>query len=170
MGHLRVQSVVTVVGAIGIVGLMWAASMYMNTKGSRTFETVLSGREEVPAILTPGTGSFRATLNADGTALDFELTYENLVGPATVAHLHFAQFGVNGPIFAFLCGGDGMPDCPAGGGTVTGTITAANIRGIPEQGLADGDFQGAITIMREGLAYVNVHSTTFPPGEIRGQL
>lgn len=170
MGRLRKQSVLTMVGAVAIVGLMWAASLVVNRSGKNTFETVLRGREEVPAILTPGSGTFRATLNADGTALDFELTYENLVAPATVAHLHFAQAGVNGPIFAFLCGGDGMPACPAGGGTVTGTITAANIRGVPEQGLAEGDFEGALTIMRQGVAYVNVHSTTFPAGEIRGQL
>jgi hypothetical protein len=53
---------------------------------------------------------------------------------------------------------------------VTGTITAANIIGPAEQGIAPGEFAEAVAAIRAGVAYVNVHSTKLPNGEIRGQL
>jgi len=70
----------------------------------------------------------------------------------------------------FLCGGGGQAACPNGGGTVTGTVTAANIIGPSGQGVAPGEFQEAIEAMREGSAYANVHTTVYPTGEIRGQI
>lgn len=133
------------------------------------FRAELSGFEEVPPVLTPATGTFVARVVEEGGALEYELRYANLPTPAFEAHLHFAQPGVNGEIFAFLCGGD-RPGCPGEGGTVTGVITAEDILGIPDQGLEAGDFEGALTIMRRGLAYVNVHSAAIPRGEMRGQV
>ena len=69
----------------------------------------------------------------------------------------------------FLCGGP-LPACPNGAGTVTGTVTAANIIGPAGQGVAPGEFQEAIAAMRDGAAYANVHTVMYTPGEIRGQI
>lgn len=137
---------------------------------SHVFRANLTGFEEVPPRLTNGTGTFFARLVAGGNALEYTLTFSGLTAPATAAHLHFGQRGVNGEIFAFLCGGDNKPACPGQAGTVRGTIVPSDILGIPTQGLAAGDFAGALRILRAGLAYVNVHTTTFPAGEIRGQV
>lgn len=41
---------------------------------------------------------------------------------------------------------------------------------IPAQGLTAGDLKSLIAAIRSGSAYVNVHTTRFPAGEIRGQL
>jgi CHRD domain len=71
---------------------------------------------------------------------------------------------------AFLCGGGGKPACPAAGGTVSGTIVAADVLALPTQGLAAGDLAAFLRAMRAGVTYVNVHSMTFAAGEIRGQL
>lgn len=145
-------------------------SLFTRVAASRVFQARLTGFEEVPPILTNGTGRFWATLVANGTALEYELTFADLSAPVTAAHIHFGQRGVNGGIMAFLCGGDDAPACPPQGGTVTGRITARDILAIPGQGLAAGDFAGFLRIMRAGLAYVNVHSTAFPDGVIRGQV
>jgi len=51
------------------------------------------------------------------------------------------------------------------------TITGADIVTItPDQGVAAGDFAGAVRILQSGDAYVNVHTIRFPAGEIRGQV
>jgi hypothetical protein len=133
----------------------------------------LSGFAEVPAKLSAGTGTFKATVHED--RIDYVLSYSQLSAPATVAHIHFSQPGVNGGIVIFLCGGGGKPACPPAGGTVTGTITAADVQAIAtpgptDQGVAAGDFAGALRILRSGDGYVNVHSSRFAAGEIRGQI
>lgn len=138
-------------------------------EGTR-FRAELSGFEEVPPRLTRASGRFEARLVENGRLIEYTLTFSNLSSPSTAAHLHFGQPGVNGEIFAFLCGGGRAPVCPGTGGTVTGTLSADDILGIPEQGLAPGDLVGALRILRAGLAYVNVHSRMFPAGEVRGQV
>ena len=148
---------------------LWAlAGTTLADEGSSSLRTSLSGFQEVPPKLTNGHGT--VTLRLGVRSIDYVLTYSGLSSDARAAHLHFAQKGVNGGIFAFLCGGGGKPDCPPQGGTVRGTITAANILALPDQGLREGDFAGAVRIIRSGDAYANVHSVTFPEGEIRGQL
>ena len=127
----------------------------------------LRGFEEVPAISTTATGSFSAQLN--GNTIAFTLTYSNLEAAATAAHIHFAQRSVNGGVIAFLCGGGGKPACPASG-TVSGTISASDIIGPAEQGIAAGELVEAVRAITGGVAYVNVHSSKFPNGEIRGQI
>lgn len=134
------------------------------------FRARLTGFEEVPSILTRASGTFTARIRPGGDSLEFELNYANLSTPATAAHIHFAQRGVNGPIIAFLCGGNGRSDCPEQAGTVRGVLTSEDIRAVPEQGLEAGDFAGFLRILRAEAAYVNVHTTQFPNGEIRGQI
>ena len=53
---------------------------------------------------------------------------------------------------------------------MTGTITAADILPLTDQGLAEGDFAGAVRALESRNTYVNVHTTNFPGGEIRGQI
>jgi hypothetical protein len=38
------------------------------------------------------------------------------------------------------------------------------------QGIAAGEFGELVAALRAGRAYANVHTTKFPPGEIRGQI
>jgi hypothetical protein len=131
----------------------------------------LSGFQEVSPKLTNGSGTFKATVTS--TSISYTLTYSGLSNPGLASHLHFAQRGVEGNVFAFLCGGGGKPACPPGTtspATVTGTITAADILAVPGQGITAGDFAGAIRIIQAGDAYANVHTSTFPSGEIRGQV
>ena len=77
-------------------------------------------------------------------------------------HNHTLFWEVMGP------GGGGKPACPANG-TVTGTVTAADVIG-PGRGIDPGEFGELIRAMRNGATYANVHSPTYQPGEIRGNI
>jgi hypothetical protein len=133
------------------------------------FSASLTGAEEVPPINTAGTGDFQMTIQ-QGT-INFELNFANLSSPLAVAHLHFAPSKVNGGVMIFLCGGGNQPACPATtAGTITGTITAANVTGPEAQGIAAGDLDSALEAVRDGLSYANMHTANFGSGEIRGQV
>ena len=134
------------------------------------FRASLNGSNEVPAISTTARGDFRAQLTAPDT-LSFRLRYSGLAGPDTLAaHIHFGQHDVNGGVSAFLCGGSTKPACPSGSGEVTGTIVPADVIGPTGQGILVGEFAELLRAIRRGDAYVNVHTTPFPNGEIRGQI
>ena len=101
----------------------------------------------------------------------FSLSFSDLSSPLAVAHLHFAPTKVAGGVMIFLCGGGGQPACPAAtSGTVTATITAANVTGPAAQGIAAGDLDSALEAVRAGLAYANMHTANFGGGEIRAQV
>ncbi len=158
---------VAVTAAMGV--LILSSSLAAAGSNDFSLRARLTGFQEVPSKLTNGHGTFKATIH--NNTITYELTYSDLSTMAEASHIHFGQVGVAGGIFAFLCGGGGKPACPASGGTVTGTITAADILApTPDQGLSAGDFAGAIRAIRSGNTYVNVHTTRFPAGEIRGQL
>jgi hypothetical protein len=135
------------------------------------FSAKLLGDNEVPPNNTPGTATFQMQIDTTTTTITFTLTFSGLSGAPAVAHLHFAPTNVAGGVMIFLCGGGNQPACPtATSGTITGTITAANVTGPPAQGIAAGDLTSALEAVREGLSYANMHTTNFPAGEIRGQV
>jgi hypothetical protein len=106
----------------------------------------------------------------------YQLSFFGLETQVTQAHIHFENATNNGPIVVFLCtnlgnGPAGTQPCPAGGGTIRGTITAANVGdGAAAQGLAAGEFDELTRAIDAGATYVNVHTQGHPTGEIRAQL
>jgi hypothetical protein len=139
--------------------------------GGDDFEAALSGYKETPQTLSsPGFGSFEAELDEDPEALSFELTFGGTPTAASAAHIHLGARATTGGVSAFLCGGGGKPACPPDGGTVTGTITPADVIGPAAQGIAAGEFDELIAAMRAGATYANVHTAQYPGGEIRGQI
>ncbi len=159
-----------------VCGALWALpSAPASAEGPRSFRTDLRGFEEVPALSTTGNGEFRARINRDETEIVYELSYADLEGSVQQAHIHVGQTGVNGGIAVFLCtnlgnGPAGTQACPPAPATITGTITASSVVGPAGQGIAPGEFDELLRAVRAGAAYVNVHSSLFPGGEIRGQL
>ncbi len=136
----------------------------------RQFRANLNTFEETPAIVGNGAGHLRLTLHNDMT-MDFELTFSGLTGAPMVAHIHIGQRGNAGGVTIFFCGGGGRPACPADtSGTVTGTITAADVMALPAQGIAAGDLAAVLRAMRRGDTYGNMHTALHPGGEIRGQI
>jgi CHRD domain len=140
------------------------------------FTARLVGFEEVPsAILSPGKGTLELDLNKQARTINFKLTFSGLSAPVTQSHIHFGKRHVAGAITVFFCsnlnnGPVGIQACPAGGGTVSGIITGANVLAIPAQNMPAGDFDALVELLVSHTAYANVHTTNFPAGEIRGQI
>lgn len=133
----------------------------------------LSSYQEVPALSTGATASFVARVS--NNEIRYTLTYRGLESDATQSHIHLGQRAVSGAISVFLCsnlgnGPAGTQACPLRAGTISGTITAANVIGPATQGIAPGEFEELIRAMRAEVTYANVHSVTFPAGEVRGQI
>jgi len=140
----------------------------MVTSQTERFSASLAGGNEVPPINSAGTAAFEMTIS---DTITFSLTFSGLSSPLVVSHLHFAPSKVAGGVMIFLCGGGNQPACPAAtSGTITGTLTAANVTGPTAQGITAGDLTSALEAVRDGLSYANMHTTSFPGGEIRGNV
>jgi hypothetical protein len=140
---------------------------------AETVHTHLSGYQETPStISTVAGGDFRAKISADESTVEYELTYDGLEGTVQQAHIHFGAAGLTGGISVFLCtnlgNSPGTQACPQSG-TITGVFGAANVIGPGGQGIEPGALAELIAAIRAGVSYVNVHSTKWPSGEIRGQ-
>jgi hypothetical protein len=64
----------------------------------------LIGYQEVPAVSTNAMGEFEARVSADRQSVDYTLAFDGLQADVLMAHIHFAQKSVNGPIIVWLCG------------------------------------------------------------------
>lgn len=154
-------------------GGYWPAHGRKKQKG---FRAELSGFEEVPAISTSGSGSFSAWVDKKEPVLRYRLSYDDLQGDVLFAHIHFGRTGTNGGVIVFLCSnepppvGVETPTCPAPGQTLEGALDPSDVVGPEDQGIAPGEADEALAALRAGAGYVNVHTSEFPGGEIRGQI
>jgi CHRD domain-containing protein len=120
---------------------------------SQTFTAKLSGKDEVPPVNTQATGTAQFQLSSDGKDLNYDLSTTNLQG-FMMAHIHQGKSGENGqPITTPLQMGKGK-------------ITSSDLQG-PLSGKQISDL---VNIMKNGGAYVNVHTNQNQNGEIRGQI
>jgi hypothetical protein len=150
--------------------LLAAAPSVMATTGqNRNFVASLSGGEEVPANDSAAAGQTVLRLSKDGTELHYKLVVANITD-VMAAHIHLAPAGANGGVVVWLYPPDGPPGELIPGRTqgilAQGTITEANLTGA----LAGATLDDLVQEMVDGNAYVNVHTTAFPGGEIRGQI
>ena len=166
-----------IMAALAVLVLVGASASAAQGSGDDddATRTRLVGIQEVPSISTVGVGTFRVRMVSDD-AFTFRLTYNRLESPITQSHIHFGQRHVAGGISVFLCsnlgnGPAGTAPCPGTtSGVVTGTITADDVVGPVPQGITAGEFNELLRAIRAGATYANVHTTTFPGGEIRGQI
>jgi hypothetical protein len=157
---------------------LFAAPVFAH--GKSTFATTLSGYNETTVTLnSPGSGSFVAKISKDEQSISYTLTYSDLPTNVLQSHIHFGRPSLSGGVALFLCtnltppaGVPVPPPCPITSGTVTGTLTAADVIALPAQGIDAGaaGFAEMIEALRNGAAYANVHTMQRPSGEIRGPL
>lgn len=128
------------------------------------FGAFLTGAEEVPEVMSPGSGAANFKVVDNGNAISFQLRVANTTG-IIFAHLHQEILGENGPVVVTL-----IPPQPAAGlqngVIITGMITKENLSGP----LSGADLEDLLTAMKEGKIYVNIHTETNRGGELRGQV
>jgi len=156
--------IVVLATLLGTVGVAFASGF--------NFRTHLEGSQEVPVVVTNAQGQAKFKIADDEQSIDFKLIVAH-IDDVTQAHIHCGTAGVAGPITVFLYGFG--PIVSPNGILSEGTITAADVRAVPDSaacpgGIAAGDLNAVIEKIRTGGAYVNVHTVLHPPGEIRGQL
>lgn len=157
-------------GIFGIALLLAALVIgtgFADAQGSR-FVARLSAQEAVPQTNSVATGLAVFQTSADGTRLFYRLEVTNIEN-MLMAHIHIGPPGQSGPIVVWL-----YPYRPPArlipgafsGVVATGTITEENLVG-PLQGKS---LSALLAEIQGGNAYVNVHTSRFPAGEIRGQI
>ncbi|MBM2831194.1 MAG: hypothetical protein HW414_246 [Dehalococcoidia bacterium] len=136
--------------------------------GGKSFSAKLDGVQEVPPVVTEAKGEATVKFNSAMTQAEFEVKVSNIMD-VTMAHIHLAAAGKNGTPVVWLYPSASPAKLILGksdGKLATGTFTAANLVG-PLAGKSLNDLFSEITA---GNAYVNVHTSKNPSGEIRGQL
>ncbi len=130
------------------------------------FGAFLTGTEEVPPIPrgeAEGTGAAFFEMADDGNSLRYEVWVANMTG-ITAGHIHLAPVGVNGGVVVNL--NPTASSATQNGMIAEGNITRADLVGA----LLGHPLDTLFNRLERGLAYVNIHTTRFPGGEIRGQV
>jgi hypothetical protein len=152
--NLRKLGIGAVTAAVFAAGL-WAgigSAGWLGDAQAVGLTAKLGASGEVPkpkGVRGSAGGSFTAGLTRKGSGgtLSWRLTFRNLTGRASAAHIHLAKPGVAGRVAVPLCG-----PCRSG---ARGTAKAS---------------ARTVSALLRGGAYVNVHTAKNPAGEIRGQI
>ncbi|HYD54371.1 MAG TPA: CHRD domain-containing protein [Gemmatimonadaceae bacterium] len=130
----------------------------------------LAAANEVATTPVVSSGSGTATFTLEGTTLRYAIDVANLTTTPTASHIHLAASGVNGPIIINFF--------PAGTTVPTALTNATFASGSIDLSLGNVATQANTTISGDSLrklldgsqVYVNVHTSRFAGGEIRGQI
>ena len=114
------------------------------------FTATLSDEDQSIPTVSPGKGIAEVRLERATLKLTWKVTFEDLTSPPTIAGLY------------------GPENVGGNAGQIVDLAPKGNIKS-PIEGstiLSDGSFQYLIT----GRVYVNIHTTKYKDGELRGQL
>jgi hypothetical protein len=123
----------------------------------------MTGAQEVPAVPTAATGTINAEYSKLTKTLYYTVNWTGLTGPVAAMHIH------------------GLADPGSNAGIVQNIITASNGIATPSAtrfgtsgGFAASVFVDGVAIkeadLLAGKYYINIHTATYPNGEIRGQI
>jgi len=146
------------------------------------FSAALSGPAESPANASPGTGFALVTIDAALHTMRVQVTFQDLLANNTASHIHVINgpgdaniLDTLGPVATTTPTFPGFPSGFAAGAydNILDMTLASSYRAgwITDSGgttaLAEAALFSGIT---SGRAYLNIHSTLYPGGEIRGFL
>jgi hypothetical protein len=143
------RKLLSAVGAALLLSLTLTINAFA---GGRPLSATMTGAQEVPGPGDPdGSGIALIWLNQGQGTVCWFISVEDITLPATAAHIHTGAAGVSNPPIVNL----GAPGADGTSAGCTGDVSAELIRDIRQN--------------PEGY-YVNVHTSDFGPGAVRGQL
>ena len=157
--------------------IMMVAMLFGVAKAEQlAFSTTLTGAQEVPPNASPGIGSGLVTIDIITNMMTVNISFSGLLSPTSASHIHCCTLpGANAMVATAVPTFPGFPL-----GVTTGTylqtfdLTLAstyNPAFITAHGGTVAGAQAAfIAGMVSGQTYLNIHTSMFPGGEIRGQL
>ena len=168
----NVNTLKSTVVILTIASVMFLASTIIMTNMPKALATTevlsasLSGDKEVPPVKINATGSAGFSQPHFGN-MSYGIQLSD-IDKVTAAHIHQGNEGKNGPVIVTLFKADNNTGTgPVKGQLVNGSITNSMLEGPLKGKTLEGDLIKAI---KNGEAYVNVHTTDHPDGAIRGQI
>ena len=154
-GFARPQGTACDIGSFELEGVIEEATR---------FDVQLNGDGVVPAVDTAARGRGRFKLDANETGIRGALLVGDILG-VTAAHIHCGLTGETGPV------GITLVELAQPVDFVEPTKQSWSIF-APDEGNGCGwaNIDDIVTAMRNGGAYVNIHTVSWPGGEIRGQI
>ena len=148
--RLLLSLVLAALVALALAGAASAAKLDVADRGGRPLSTELTGASEVPPGDLDGSGTATITVNPGQREVCHELSVADITLPAMAAHIHVGVAGQNGPIVV--------------------PLVAPDANGV-SSGCAQVSRELALAIIQDPENYyVNVHTTDFENGALRGQL
>jgi CHRD domain/PEP-CTERM motif len=165
----------------GLLGLAMATGLLLQTPAAlaipMTFVTNLNGANEIPPTTSTGTGQATVVLDPTLNTLRVEVSFTGLTSGATAAHIHCCvASGAPGNLIVATTTPSfpGFPTGTSGTYDMTFDLTQASSYNpaliAAEGGTVAGAEAALITAIESGANYLNIHTSNFPGGEIRGIL
>ncbi len=119
-------------------------------------QATLTGSQEVPPVSTNASGVLFGSYDDVAKTISLAITVNGIAqSDLTASHIHRAPVGVNGPVIFGI--GDGSSYAVLGSQLIK-VINSAPFPAAEEVNLLSGN------------TYINIHTTAYPTGEIRGQI
>lgn len=126
---------------------------------------ILGGGEEAPTqVLTGAVGIADLVIDTQARTIAVEIRMFNIPSATTAGHIHVGPKGVAGPVVVDFP----IPRDRVGDLNLNFTVNVSALR--PNPGIGINTMDDVIQAVVGGGAYVNIHTATFPTGEIRGQI
>ena len=164
--------------ALSFLGtIVMVVTLYGVAKADQVaFVTTLTGSQEVPPTGSPGIGSALVILDTATNMLTVNVSFAGLISPTIASHIHCCTLpGANAMVATAVPTFPGFPL-----GVTTGTylqtfdLTLASTYNpafiTAHGGTVAGAQAALIAGLLSGQTYLNIHTSQFPGGEIRGQL
>lgn len=160
--------------ALRILAMAACLSVASGVQAATVYKTTLSGANENPANASPGTGQATLIFDTAANTMTLSVIFQGLTAPTVAAHIHCcAAPPTNAPVATMTPSFVGFPlGVTSGAYTNVFDLTQMSSYNASFITASGGTAAGAEAALFNGLnlgrAYLNLHTSAYPGGEIRG--